>query len=719
MNSTDLSVCTYCGLPAPRAWWGGAAAGPCYCCYGCRFAAAVTDTEGDGVHPEARHMFTRLGLAIFCTMNVMAFTMALWSGDVYGDDASASSLSLQGVFRYLSMLFAIPVFYALGLPLIENAFDSLKRGIANMDVLLVTGVAASYAVSVHSVFRDEGPVYFEVGCMVLVLVTLGRWLEATGKARASRSLEALEKLLPQTVRVLEHDCETDKTLRDVAVGDRLRVLAGERIPCDGVLDFSPAHLDEQLLTGENAVRAKEPGDRLFAGTLNLDGTLRMTVTAAPDDGALARLVRLVRQARGAKGRFEQLADRVARWFLPGVVIAALSATAWHALTSDPMSGVLVGLSVVLIACPCALGIATPLAMCNAINLAARSRVLVQGGEVLERLANVEHVCFDKTGTLTTGSPRVDRLVLATGAEAGLAWAATLASSSGHVHARAIADFLAGRGIVGDPSVPVETLPGRGLRGDSIDGADGPVLLGSERWMAESGVTTPDELKPTLEDTRNQGHAVVCLAWAGILRGFFVLAEEWRSEMNETLNQLQSAGLGLSILSGDPNLRPLPWEAHGGLLPEAKLRILDGLRRDGKVVAMVGDGINDGPALAAGDVGIAMGCGADVARDAAGVCLLDNDLRKIPWTIALARRTVRVIKQNLAWAFAFNLVGIVLACFGTLNPVVAALAMTLSSLLVLGNSIRLVASSEIGRMNEVEVARSSFILRPSSFVEEAT
>ena len=689
MANAALDVCAYCGLPAPRTWWGGdGGAGTCYCCYGCRLAAKVSAADGD--RAESRWMFTRLGLAIFCTMNVMAFTMALWSDDVYGPEDSASIRSLQGIFRYLSMFFAIPVFYSLGLPLLENAWDSLKRGIANIDVLLIAGVAASFAVSVYSVFCDDGPVYFEVGCMVLVLVTLGRWLEATGKARASRSLDLLEKLLPEMVCAVHGERETEKPLHDVAIGEHLRVRAGERIPCDGKLLGQPAHLDEQLWTGESAVRTKEPGDRLFAGALNLDCTLLLEVTSAPENGALARLVRMVRQAQQAKGRTEQIADRLARWFLPVVVAVSVGATVYHGLAQSWTSGVLAGLSVVLIACPCALGIATPLAIWAAIGEAARNRVLLHGGDVFERLAQVQHICFDKTGTLTTGLPRVQRAVFSVCADTALLfdWSATLASASRHVHSHAITDFLKADGIRGDPSANVQTLPGRGLRADDLTGANGLVVLGSQRWMAELGMDFPEDLRNALDVVHREGSAVVCIGSSGCVHGFFVLAEEWRSEISEALTALQQEKLDVTILTGDPNLRPIPWKARAGLLPEEKLRFLEDLRAQGIAVAMVGDGINDGPALAASDVGIAMGCGADVARDAADICLLDNDLRKIPWTIALAKKTIRIVRQNLLWAFVFNFAGIALACMGHLNPVVAALAMTLSSLIVLGNSLRL-------------------------------
>lgn len=696
MNGPTVpSVCAYCGLPTPRYWWGRDAADePAYCCYGCRFAASVSGAGDAGA--ESRWMFTRLALAIFCTMNVMAFTMAIWSGDVYEADDSTLSQSLTSIFRYLSLFFALPVFYALGLPLLENAWHSLRRGIANIDVLLIAGVGASFVYSVYSVLREEGPIYFEVGCTVLLLVTLGRWLEATGKARASHSLDALEKLLPETVCILEGGREIEIPLRDVAIGACVRVRAGERIPCDGVLLGQAGHVDEQLLTGESAARTKEPGDALHAGTLNLDADLRLRVTHRPEDGTLGRLVRLVRQAREARGHYEQVADRLARAFLPLVVALALAATLYHGLATEWTAGILAGLSVVLIACPCALGIATPLAMWTALGQAARHRVLFRGGDTLERLARVQQICFDKTGTLTTGMPTVQAFVVASGedADACRRWASTLGSASRHVHARALVRFLDVPGH--DVFDAVQTVPGRGLC--VRDSHAGPIALGSERWMQELGAALPADLQRTLDDAHARGLSTVCLAWGGTVRAVAALAQEWRPETGAALASLQAKGLGLTILTGDPNPHAgagLPAEVtiHRGLLPEDKLRRLHEMRDAGSRVAMVGDGINDSPALAASDVGIALGCGADISRDAADVCLLDDDLRKIPWTIDLAQRTVRIIQQNLFWAFAYNIVGIALACLGKLNPVLAALAMTLSSFFVVVNSLRLRADGD--------------------------
>ncbi len=685
MTNGVRAICAYCGLPVPRAFWSrDAEACPLYCCGGCRFAARVASSTGD---PSASTwMFAHLALAIFCTMNVMAFTMALWSGDIYVRESSDLENTLHGLFRYLCLFFSLPVLWLLGLPLLENAWECLRRGIPTTDFLLALGVAAAFGYSAWSVFSDSGAVYFEIACMVLVLVTLGRWLEATGKARATHALDALEKLLPETVCIVEGAAETMKPRREVQVGNTLRIRAGERIPCDSELIAGSALIDEQMLTGENAPKFAQPGSSLHAGTLNLDGDLLLHVHRAPDDGALARLVRLVRQAQDAKSRHEQIADRLSTWFLFVVAALAVAASIYHGAESGAGAGILVGLSVVLIACPCALGIATPLAVWTALAAAARHRVVFQGGDTIERLAQVRHFCFDKTGTLTTGTPSVARIHFAAGEDEDEVRrrAFTLASSSRHVFSAAIASALCEEPSASEVGGRAEHLAGRGVR--MIWSSGDTVCLGSAVWMREQGIAIPAELASIDTDSR------VLLAWAGCVRGVFVLTESLRPEAIEVLEQLKRDGFEITVLTGDHAVaawwKSLSVPIHAGLLPEQKWQFVQSLRERGCVVAMVGDGVNDSPALAAGDVGIALGHGADVARDAAGVCLFDSDLRSIPWAIRLARRTVAVIRQNLCWAFLYNGIGIGLACTGRLNPVIAAVAMVASSFFVLGNSLRL-------------------------------
>jgi heavy metal translocating P-type ATPase len=670
-----------------------------YCCFGCRFAAAVTQARGE--QGQVNWVLTRLGVAIFLTMNVMVFTMALWSQDLYeGGTGSVLTASLSGLFRYLALLFALPVLLLLGGPLLENAWDSLRGGRLTADLLLLLGVLASYLYSVVSVVREQGAVYFEVGCTVLVLVTLGRWLEAAGKLRTSAAIEALHKLLPDTVRVLRDGREDTVPAHELAVGDCIHVVAGERLPCDGRILRNRAALDEHVVTGESEAVVKEPGDSVFGGTLNLDGDLFIAVTATSETGTLARLIELVRAARQAKGHYERLADRVSAWFLPGVMVVALGALAVHAARDGIEQGILTGLAVVLIACPCALGLATPLAVWAALGQAARAQVLFRSGVALERLAAVRAVRLDKTGTLTTGILQVVRLVTAERADrhAVLRCAARMASSSTHGHARAILHF-AEHELASEPPEQgqawseIRTLPGRGLAAELLP-AGVPLFLGSLRLMEEEGLLTGGPLAVAVRQALADGLTVTCCGWQGSVRGIFLLQEQPRAEAREAIAWLRVEGLDVAVLTGDHEARgatlgrELGVEVEAGLLPEDKVESVVRARQRFGPVALVGDGINDAPALARSDVGMALGCGTDVSREAAAVCLLGNDLLRVPWAIDLARRTVRVIRQNLFWAFGYNALGIGLACTGRLSPVLAALAMVLSSFLVVTNSLRL-------------------------------
>jgi heavy metal translocating P-type ATPase len=689
--------CAYCDLPLPPMRWGAAEPGPRFCCFGCRFAAEVTRSRGE--EGAASWTLTRLGLAIFLTLNVLVFTMALWTPDFYGEDeSSALAVSLQGLFRYTSLVFALPVLLLLGGPLLDNAWRTLREGRLATDMLLVVGVAASYLYSVVSVARGQGPVYFEVGCAVLVLVTLGRWLEATGKLRTTAALEALHRLLPDSARLVAANGERLIPLAEVRPGDVVRVLPGERIPCDGRVRRNRASVDEQVLTGESQPVLRETGDPVLAGSLNLDGDLLVEATAVCAATALQRMIELVRQARQAKGRHERLADRIAAWFLPAVALIAVAAFAWHGQRDGLDRGVLVGLAVLLIACPCALGLATPLALWAALGRAAGAQVLFRNGEALERLARVRAVRLDKTGTLTTGTPVVAQFATAQGEDRGmlLGLASALASASTHAHCRAIRDYAASEASAAGTSTEIaeaRTLPGRGVRGCRV--ADGAIVyLGSPRWLREMGLVCPPELSSAIDGACRDEQSLTCLGWEGTFRAVFTLREQLRPEAVQAIARLREQDLDVAVLTGDHASRAhvlakeLGVAVEAELLPEGKVAAVEHARRAFGSVAMVGDGINDAPALAASDVGVAMGCGADVSRESASVCLLSNDLTRLPWAIALARRTVRVIRGNLFWAFAYNLIGVGFACTGRLNPVLASLAMVLSSLFVLSNSLRL-------------------------------
>lgn len=669
--------------------------------------SAVADAP---VAEEAvRRLLLRIGLAIFFTMNVVVFTMELWSQDVYADASYQSTFAvhLRGLFQWASLLFALPVLLLLGGPIAAGVRQSLQRRTATTDLLILLGVSASYIYSAVSVLRGEGQVYFEIGCVVLVFVSLGRWLESCGKHRTGAALDALARLLPEQVRraVTRHEppsprLKTTLVPRDeIEVGDLVRILPGERLPVDGRIAAGRATLDEQIATGESRPVVKGVGDQLYSGTVNLDGDLWINVTASAGHDLVSRLLHMVREARRMKGRHERLVDRVAGWFTPLVCAVAFAAGAWHAAHFGLDRGILVGLAVVLIACPCALGLATPMAVWTAMGRAADRQVLFRSSAVLERLAAVQAVCFDKTGTLTSGAPRVRELIVAHSDERDLALAfgQSLASGSLHGLSRAIGRF-ANEATIGDAVdmavsskiASLISLAGRGVEARD-DGGRVVARLGSSRWMIETRTAIPATLTDLLARSGIHDAPLAFVAWDGVVRGVFVFAEELRPEARDAVAACRDLGLRTMVLTGDGRTRAaavakqLGLESMSDQLPEDKVASLQRLHMR---VAMVGDGLNDAPALAAADVGIALGCGAELSRDAAGVCLLSDQIDRLPWAIALARRTMVTVRQNLFWAFAYNVAGIFLAAAGQLNPIWAAAAMGASSLIVVGNSLRL-------------------------------
>jgi heavy metal translocating P-type ATPase len=677
-----------------------------YCCLGCRLAAQITGQSG---MPGAVHWtLVRLGLAIFLSLNVMMFTMALWSqdaDDAWGASSAPLAASLADLFRYLCLVLSLPVLFLLGGPMLESAWSDLRRGAAAADVLVVLGVGAAYVYSAISVLRGTGHVYFEVGCAVLVMVTLGRWLEASGKLKASEALDALEKLLPDEVRVHTVDGrDAMLPIAEVRVGMTLRVLSGERLATDGQIEHGQAAVDEQMLTGESLPVAKQPGDRVLGGSLNLDGDLLVRATARPEQSSLARIAEMVREARLQRGRYERLADRVARWFLFGVILVALGALAFHAARGGIDRGLMAALAVLLIACPCALGLATPMAVWSALGVASRGGVLLRNGEALERLATVRAVRFDKTGTLTTGAPQIHRFV------ARDAWARAevlrrvtiLAHASTHAYATAIARFadeFVAEGVPPGPDEPdrarrpvVCTSPGQGVLAQ-FDADQTPTYLGNLRWLEAAGLALDEKLARAVTEASLAGRPFSAIGWKGRVEGLFVFAETLRPGARQALERCTALGCDVAVLTGDNAARgralarELGVPVRAELLPADKIEALARAHRVHGSVAMVGDGINDAPALAACDVGIAMGTGVDVSRATAGVCLLANDLACVPWVIELARRTRRKVLQNLFWAFSYNTIGIALAAAGWLNPAFAAVAMVGSSSMVIANSLR--------------------------------
>lgn len=715
-----------------------------YCCFGCRMAHAIT--EESGREGEVRWTVVRLGIAIFFSMNLMAFTMTMWSLNVYDVQRDPFQTQLFEVFRWLSMVFSLPVLLLLGVPLLRDALISWRQRVFSTDLLIATGVTAAYVISVINVLQGTETIYFEVGATVLVMVTLGRWFEATGKQKATEALDQLAALLPAQSRRVTQDEVTEISSSEIVAGDRLQIRAGERFPTDAVLVEGFTTVDEQVFTGESTPLSRSPGDRILGGTVNLDGHVVVEATAAFRAGSFGQLLRLLQHARLSRGYYQRIADRVASWFFPlvsGVALLALIIH-WH---DGAGVAVQVSLSVLLIACPCSLGLATPLAVWTALSVAAKHQVLFRSGEAIERLGTVKAVCFDKTGTLTTGTPQVKHLCVLDDHDSAkaLRLSEALARTSAHPFSQAIVRFVEsaqGRAALSgtdlqQPSTrfaQVCSVPGGGVEAYL---PSGPIVrLGSLNF-----VTSTESLEPRLKlrvahacaMADQQAASIVAMSVGGRPQILFLVTETMRPEASPATKSLIDLSFHVTVLSGDRSAKAeqlrrnlldchtpgcqcsaecaelhvteqednhdLPRPAENSQLaiacdlsPAEKVSMLQEIRKRHGAVAMVGDGINDAPALAASDVGIAMGCGADVSRDSGQICLLSNDLSRIPWAIHLARRTRSVIRQNLFWAFGYNSVGVMLAAFGVLNPASAAGLMIVSSLLVISNSLRLMSEA---------------------------
>jgi heavy metal translocating P-type ATPase len=671
---------------------------PRYCCFGCRFAASIAGERLRFSNPSGAQM--RLGLAVFFAMNVMVFTMFLWSQPENVTDAAAKVL--YEVARYLCLLFSIPVVLLLGPALVQDAIDGVRTGRLAASLLLLVGIGASLLYSAWSVVRGEGHVYFEVGVMVLVLVTLGRWLEAEGKLQTTRSLRELQSLLPNKVRRITPQGTGMIDLAMVDIGDEIRILAGERIAVDGRVLRGRAAVDEQMVTGESVPVEKDRGQLVYSGTFNLDGELIVAVTTAVHEGTFQRLLDAVLEAAAQRTAYQRLADRIAAWLLPVVAVLATLTFTIH-VWSAPNDGLaslerplLAALAVLVIACPCALGLATPMVLWAALGRAANEQVLFRQGDALSRLAAAKIVCFDKTGTLTTGQLEVIDRWIAPQTTRKLVnhAAAALADRSNHPAAKAIAQAVCGDASLIDLEQMYE-CPGRGVKAWS-PALRSEVFLGSWRWMLENECGTEDWRKAAERNAWDR-HALVFLAIDNRLAAVFVLDEQLRPHAAAAIVSLRKLGLSVRLLTGDRTSRAahladqLDIEFEAELLPQAKLRRIRELRQQFGPLVMVGDGLNDAPALAAADVGIALGCGADLSRDAAAVCLLSNRLDRIAWSIQLARDTTHALRWNLLWAFGYNLAAVPLAAAGIVNPIIAALAMAASSLLVIANSLKLSGS----------------------------
>ncbi|MHB0982539.1 MAG: heavy metal translocating P-type ATPase [Thiobacillus sp.] len=599
---------------------------------------------------------------------------------------------------WLQMALATPVQFWLGARFYRAGWKALAAGSGNMDLLVAVGTSAAYGLSVYLLLTraDAMHLYFEASAVVISLVLLGKWLEARAKRQTTEAIRALQALRPLTARVRLDGVDRDLPIDAIRVGDLVVIRPGERVPVDGEVIEGESQIDESMLTGESMPVDKQAGDAVTGGAINAHGVLVARTTAVGAETTLARIIRLVENAQAAKAPIQRLVDKVSAVFVPVVMgIALVTFIAWWALGGDAEIAILNAVAVLVIACPCALGLATPTAIMAGTGVAARHGILIKDAEALELAHKITTVVFDKTGTLTDGTPHVAACVAADGVERNeiLAIAAGLQAGSEHPLARAVLAETAAAGIAPVAARAQQALPGRGLSGEA---AGERYWLGNRRLLAENGVDTA-ALDAVAAEQEAAGRSVSWLARARDRRALGVLAfgDAVKATAAAGVANLKARGIATVMLTGDNRGAAQAAASALGIdrvlaevLPADKEAQVSQLKTTGQTVAMVGDGINDAPALAAADVGIAMSSGSDVAMHTAGITLMRGDPALVADAIDISKRTYAKIRQNLFWAFVYNVVGIPLAAAGFLNPVIAGAAMAFSSVSVVTNALTL-------------------------------
>jgi Cu+-exporting ATPase len=602
--------------------------------------------------------------------------------------------------RALQLALATPVQFWIGRRFYIGGYKALRGGGANMDVVIALGTTMAYGLSaaVTLLGLQHQHVYFEASAVIITLVLLGKLLEARAKLGTSAAIEALIRLQPKTARVERDGVLVEVPVERMQIGDLFVVRPGESIPVDGVISTGESGVDESMLTGESLPRGKRPGDKVFSGTLNQQGLLRCQAEGVGAATMLAGIIRLVREAQGTKAPIQRLADRVAGVFVPVVVaFSSLTFALWWGIGGELAPALVNAVAVLVIACPCALGLATPTAIMVGTGRGAQVGVLVKNAVALEQAEKIRTLVVDKTGTLTEGKPVVTDVVPAAGISVRdlVAAAASLESGSAHPLAHAVLEHAKELQLALTPLRDFRSVTGMGIQAVlevAALGGEQTLLLGAPAFLAQSGLAIDAE---TIMPFAQQGKTVIAVGGAGRVLGYLAIADKLRPSSREAVAKLKSMGIDVVMLTGDNAATAKAIAQAAGIsnyraqvLPGEKAAAVAEFRTEGRVVGMVGDGVNDAPALAAADVSFAIGAGSDVALEAADIALMRNDLLSVVDAISLSHATLRKIRQNLFFAFIYNVLGIPLAAAGLLNPVIAGAAMALSSVSVVGNSLLL-------------------------------
>ena len=664
-------------------------------------------SEDDG---ELRDMTRRFWVSLVLTAPLLAITMSEF----------VPGLKLQqrigtDTFNWLQALLATPVVLWGGWPFFVRAWASFKTWRLNMFSLIGLGTAAAFLFSIVALlfpgglpdaFKMQGmtPLYFEAAAVIVTLVLMGQVLELRARSRTNSAIRALLELAPSTAtRVRADGGDEEVGLDQVQVGDRLRVKPGAKVPVDGGVVEGRSNIDESMITGEPMPAAKQTGSRVSAGTVNQTGSFIMRADKVGADTLLARIIQMVNEASRSRAPIQKLADQVSAWFVPAVIaVAVLAFAVWALMGPSPAlaNALVAAVSVLIIACPCALGLATPISIMVGVGRGAGEGVLIKDAEGLELMEKVNTLVVDKTGTLTEGRPRLQRVVAAKGFSEGdvLSFAASLEKMSEHPLAAAILEYATEHGAPILPVAHFESVTGKGVRGE-IGGRK--IVLGNARLMQDAGVDL-GAFEAEAQALREQGQTVMLMGVDGGVAGFIGVADPIKASTAEAITLLHASGVRIIMLTGDNAVTAAAVakqlgldEVQADVLPEDKYRKIQALQAEGRIVAMAGDGVNDAPALAQANVGIAMGAGTDVAMQSARIVLVKGDLRGIAKARALSRETMRNIRQNLFFAFVYNFIGVPIAAgalypwFGLLlSPMIASAAMSLSSVSVIGNALRL-------------------------------
>jgi Cu+-exporting ATPase len=677
----------------------------------CGMALEPRQITGEEVNPELVDMTRRFWTSVAITVPILMFMVS----EVIPGDPLIHATGMRAS-QWVQLALASPVVLWGGWPFFQRAAASLRNRSLNMFTLIGLGTGSAYIYSVFALlfpsaiptsFRDldgQIPVYFEPAAVITVLVLLGQVLELRARSRTSSAIKALLGLAPKTARVIKPDgAEQDVEIGQIAISDRIRVRPGEKVPVDGEVFEGKSSVDESMITGEPIPVEKSHGDKVTGGTVNGTGTFVFRAERVGADTMLSQIVRMVSEAQRTRAPIQRLADRVSGWFVPAVVLIAIATfIIWAVLGPEPkLAHALVNaVAVLIIACPCALGLATPMSIMVGTGRGAQAGVLIRNAEALETLEKVDTVVVDKTGTLTEGKPRVVTLNMAPGFDEAkiLQAVASLERASEHPLAGAIVQSAKERGLTLLPISEFESVTGKGVTGV----VDGRIMAAGNAALMQAMSIDLMSLEPEAERLRSDGQTVMFLAVDGQLAGLLGVADPIKQSTNDAIDLLHASGVRITMLTGDNRktaevvARKLGIDdVRAEVLPDQKLDVIRTLKARGSKIAMAGDGVNDAPALAEADVGIAMGTGTDVAMESAGVTLMSGDLRGVARARRLSQATIRNIRQNLFFAFVYNSIGVPIAAgilypfFGlVLSPMIASAAMTFSSVSVIANALRL-------------------------------